>query len=340
MLLDVFNDDAFHYTQLVQVVNDIPYQPTRIRSLGLFNEEGVSTLTVAVEKDRDIIRLVPTAPRGAPAQVKNLERRDIRNFSGVHMPQRVQLLADEVQGLRAVGKQTEVEVAMTRLKKKMAVARRDLDVTIEHQRIGAVKGVVMDSDGTTVLWNYFTEFGLTRQTLDMALDNSATKVFIKNTDIKRKIEDKLGGVMFTGVRVFCSQQFFDALIGHDAVKDSYFADQQAKALRGDNRKGFAIGDVTYEEYRGQIGDIKFIPDGCAFAVPEGVPDLFTTYYMPPNMIGLVNTDGVPYYTSMERLPHDAGFDVLTQSNPLHICNRPNAIITLGMDAASLTAAGY
>ena len=68
---------------------------------------------------------------------------------------------------------------MDRLMRKAAVARRDLDLTIEHQRIGAVKGIVMDADGTTPLLNLFTEFGVTQEVYDMQLDVDATKVHQK-----------------------------------------------------------------------------------------------------------------------------------------------------------------
>lgn len=337
MLLDVFNGDAFHHTSLVQAVNLIPYVPTRLRDLRLFNDVGIDTVTAMIEMDGDVLRLVPNRPRGAPGQVETIGRRNARPFMTGHLPQRVQLFADEVQGLRAFGKQTETEVAMARLTKKMVTARRNLDLTIEHQRIGAVKGVIMDSDGSTPLLDLYAAFNVSRQTLDMDLTNSATKIFLKNTAILRMIEDKLGGVTMSGVRVFCSSGFFDAYTGHDAIKENYLRQEAAK-LREDNRKGFSIGEFTFEEYRGQINGIKFIPDNCAIAVPEGVPDLFTTYYAPPNMMGLVNTEGVPFYASIEKLPHDAGLDVLTQSNPLHICNRPNSVVWLGVEQADLDAA--
>lgn len=334
MMLDVFNSDAFHLTNLVQAINTLPYVPTMIRDRGLFAQQGVTTTTVMVEMQGDVLALVPTAPRGAPGKPITTGRRNVRPFSTVHLPQTVQLMADEVQGLRAFGSETEEELATAQLNRKLAIARRNLDLTIEFQRIGAIKGKVIDADGTTVLLNLFTEFGVTQQTLDMALDVDATKVFMKNVTVTRMVEDELGGVTMTGALVLCSSGFFDALVSHPATEES-FKYQEAAKLREDNRRGFRLGENTYVEYRGSVGGTNFIEPNCAYAIPEGVPELFTTYYAPAPYMDTVNTQGLPYYASLEFMDHNVGIHVQTQSNPLHLCSRPRAIIKLGKNAAAL-----
>jgi hypothetical protein len=42
----------------------------------------------------------------------------------------------------------------------------------------------------------------------------------------------------------------------------------------------------------------------------------------------VNTIGLPYYAKQERIPFDKGVQLELQSNPLHICTKPRAIIKL------------
>ena len=126
MMLDVFKSDAFHFTKLVAAINLIPYVPTRLGSLGLFSQEGVSTLTVAIEMQNNVLTLVPTAARGTSGAVKTLQPRNVRDFRTSHLPQRVAIMADEVMGLRAFGSETEEEVAMRRLTAKAAVARRKM----------------------------------------------------------------------------------------------------------------------------------------------------------------------------------------------------------------------
>ena len=47
--LDVFNGDAFSVVSLTATANRLPYVPGQIGRLGLFEEEGVDTLTILIE---------------------------------------------------------------------------------------------------------------------------------------------------------------------------------------------------------------------------------------------------------------------------------------------------
>ena len=60
--------------------------------------------------------------------------------------------------------------------KKLALSAFDLDATLEFLRIGALKGIILDADGSTVIFNLFTEFGVVQQTVDMNLDAGTTNV--------------------------------------------------------------------------------------------------------------------------------------------------------------------
>jgi hypothetical protein len=327
MLLDVFRADAFNFTRLVAAINKIPYVPTRLGDLGLFNEQGVNTLSVAIELRDGALSLVPAAARGAPGPAKNLQRRVIKDFRMTHLPQQVAVMADEVQGLRAFGSENETETAMNYLTQKLVVARRDLDLTHEWQRMGALKGQVLDADGTTVLYDYFTEFGLTPLTQTIALSVSTTKTLQSITQMKRSVENKLGGVQMSGLRVLCSDEFFDALTGNAAVQTAYQF-QMSQFLRDDNRQGFEFGGVIWENYRGTVNGTRFIAANKAYAIPLGVPDLFNTYYAPAPYIETVGTIGLPFYVKPEDMDYGVGINYQVQSNPLHICTRPDCVVQL------------
>lgn len=326
MMLDVFKGDAFSYTELVAGINLIPFTPTRLGKMGLFKEEGVSTLTVAIEMQNGVLTLVPTAPRGSRGVSKDQEKRTIRDFRTSHLPQTVTVLADEVQGLRAFGKTNEVETAKKFLMKKTAVARRDLDLTHEYQRLGALKGIVLDADGSTI-YNYFTEFGVAQQVLDMNLDSTATIVRDKCHAIHRLVEDTLGGVAFEYIHALSSPTFFDALCSHVSVRDTFLG-VDGKMLRRTARMQFEFGDIVFEEYRGTIGGTPMIAAGDAYAFPVGVPDLFKTLYAPANYEDTVNTEGLPFYMRGKDMDFNIGIEYQIQSNPLHMNTRPNSSIRL------------
>lgn len=329
MLLNVFKDDAFHFMQLTSAVNKLPYVPTRLGTLGWFETEGIWQPNAAIELQDNVLTLVANKPRGAPGAVKGLGKRTMKYLQPAHLPQVFSVMADEIANLRAFGKETEVEVASRFLAKKMAVCRRDSDVTIEWGRMGAVKGIVYDADGTTVIHNLFTEFGVAQTTDSWALSNNATKVQQKFTALKRLVEDKIGGTMMTGIRVLASAEWFDALVGHPEFKDAWRLWNQSANLRDDLRGGFqAMPGVIVEEYRGQVGAQRFVGANKAYAVPEGVPGLFKTLYAPANYTDAVNTEGLPFYAKFKEMDFDKGLEGEVQSNPLHYCTRPDAIVEL------------
>lgn len=327
MMLNIFGSSAFEFTKLVAAINLIPHVPTRLGQMGLFRAEGVDTLTVAIEMENNVLTLVPTAARGAPGVVKGVERRNIRDFRTVHLPQRAAIMADEVSGLRAFGSESEEELAMGRLNKKMVVARRDLDITHEYQRMGALRGIVLDADGSTI-YNFGTEFGVTPGAANIALSNTATKVLQEVISLKGTVEDVLGGVAYTGMHALCSKEFFAALTSHPAVTETYKY-QMSNVLREDRRyTGFEFGGVFWEEYRGSVGGTRFIGANKALLIPLGVPDMFMSYFSPAPYMETVNTIGLPFYMKAKNMDYDTGVEWQVQSNPLHINTRANAVLEL------------
>lgn len=328
MHMDIFNNDAFSVTNLTLAIQNVPHQPQRLSELRLFSEEGIPTTSVSLESMGSTISLVPAASRGAPGRPMTNDKRTLRAMSTIHLPQRATIVADEVQNLRAFGSESEVETAQNLMNRKLAKMRRDLDTTIEWQRMGAIKGQILDADGTTVLEDLYNTFGVTQTTHNMVLGNTSTKVLQKVVEAKRKMEAELGGLMYTGLRAICSASFFDALVTHPAAEKAFDRWMNGEFLRTDLRGGFYFAGVYWEEYRGRVGAQSFVEDGVAYLIPEGVADLFVTYFAPADYMETVNTNGVPYYAKQEPMPFNKGIMVEAQSNPLSICTRPAVPVKL------------
>ena len=328
MHMDIFNDDAFSVVSLTKAIEDTPFVPGRVGQLGIFSEEGVSTTSISIEKVGSTVSLVPAASRGSSGRPMGNDKRQMLPFTATHLPQRASILADEVQNLRAFGSESEVETAQRLMNRKLAKMRRDLDTTIEYQRIGAIKGSILDSDGATELLNLHTAFGTSVTSHSLVLGTAGTLVRNKVIEARRKMEAALGGLTYSGARVLCSASFFDALVGHAKVEAAFESYMNGEFLREDQRGGFYFAGVLWEEYRGQVGATKFIADGEAWMVPEGVPDLFVTNYAPADYLETVNTLGQAYYAKQEPKDFGKGIDVETQSNPIHICTRPAVPVKL------------
>jgi len=326
--IGIFEDDAFSVSSLTTAINEQEYLPGRISSMGLFEEEGVTTLTIQIEKDGDTLALVPAGERGTSGLVVGGSKRVLIPFNTVHLPQRFSIKADEIQGIRAFGTQGELQAVQDVVNKRLAKARRQLDVTHEFQRMGAIKGQVLDADGSTVLLDIYARFGVQRQSMSMEFANPETLVQVKCVEALDMQEDALGSVTSSGSRGLCGKTFWSKLIAHSSVVDTYKATLQAAALRGDGRESFDFGGVTWERYRGKVAGVAFIADDEAQLVPEGVPELFKSAFAPADYMETVNTLGIPYYSKMELMPFGKGVDGEAQSNPLHLCTRPRAVIRL------------
>lgn len=332
-VLDIFKSDAFGLQTLTDAILKLPHQPTRIFELGLFRSGGITTTSVVLEEKDGQLSLIATSPRGGPGSVIGRNPRTARAFVVPHLERESTIYADEVQGVRLFGSENQAEAVQTVVNERLMELRKMHDVTLEYHRIGAIKGNILDADGTTVLFNLFTEFNVVQQTHDFVFSVPATDVRNQSVAAARKVEAELGGVPYRNLRAFCSAGFFDALVAHETVKDA-FRYQEGRVLGQDLRYvGFQFGGIIWEEYRGSVigsdGLAKpFIPANEAVLFPEG-PDIYRTHFAPADFIETVNTIGLPLYAKTvidEQLQRWA--KVHTQSNPLSLCLRPRAVIKL------------
>ena len=326
--LDIFNNDAFTVTNLTRTLVDLPRVPTRIGELGLFEEGGITTTSMMIEREGQSLKLVPAATRGSSGEPVTLKPRSLISANAIHLPQRGSVLADEIQGVRAFGSETEVDAVSAIVAKKLTKMKRQLDLTLEYQRIGAIKGKIMDADGTTELLNVYTAFGMTQVTQSFTLGTTTTSVRKKIIDLRRLVQAALGGLSYQRVHVLCSASFFDALVEHASVQKAFELYQQTSIAREIQGTTFEMGGMVFEEYIGGVGALDFIAAGEAYAFPLGVPGLFTTDFAPADYMETVNTSGLPYYAKQEPMRMNKGVEMESQSNPITLCTRPEAVFKL------------
>lgn len=324
-MLDIFRTDAFSLASLTDAILKAPYKPGRIGALGLFRERGISTTTVVVEEKNGRLSLIQTSPRGGPGSTIGAEKRTARSFVVPHLQRESTILADEVQNVRAFGSEDQAQGVQAVVNERLADLRAMHEVTLEHMRAGAVQGLVLDADGSTLL-NLFTSFGVSQSEADFDLAGDVRSQIVA---AQRTIEGKLGAEVVSGYRAFCGDDFFDLLVEADSIKES-LKYQESALLRGDLRRGFEYGGVTFENYRGSLGGTPFFPTDEAFIFPEGT-SIFATYFAPADFVETVNTVGLPIYAKQAV---DDEFQryvkLLTQSNPLALCLRPDAVVKVSL----------
>lgn len=329
-MLDIFGQNAFSVLSLTDAINQVPFTPGRAGAVVDWAERGVMTLSIAIEEKSGALQLINPTPRGGPGETRGKDKRTVRQLSVPHYQIDDTIMADEVQGVRAFGQENMVQTVQGLVNDRMQEhVRESFDPTLEYQRVGALKGTILNGDGTT-LYNLFTEFNVSQITAkNFNFDPSSSNGSIRTTcaGVVRDIAGELGAAMFSSIHAFCGDEFWDDLIASKEVRETYLQQAEARELRGGSAYGVLnYGGITFENYRGSVGGSPFFnEDECRF-FPVGVPGLFRTVYAPADYIETVNTMGLPRYAKQTRMKNDKGVELEMQSNALSYCTRPRVLI--------------
>lgn len=173
----------------------------------------------------------------------------------------------------------------------------------------APRGTMRTSYGDTV--NYYTEFGVARQSIPFDLAGTADPREDARALLKAVREGSRGATgSVRQVVVLCGGEFFTALLKNpfvtDAVKYVQLAGGQSLAtLLGVNTEdprfagiegsypsislwGLTFIDVSYAGMDVNGSFVPFIADDEAVALPIGLTNLAKTYYAPANLFSAVN----------------------------------------------------
>ena len=325
-----FENPAFSMSALTAAINILPNNYGLMDSMGLFPSKPVRFRSVVVEEKNGILTLLPTMPVGSPGTVGKRGKRKLRSFAIPHIPHDDVVLPEEVQGIRAFGSESELQTVASVMAEHLQTMRNKHAITLEHLRMGALKGIILDADGSE-LYNLFDLFDITPKVVNFQLGAAGTDIKKKCLDLKRYLEKNLKGERMNGVHCLVSEEFFDAFTSHEKVVAAYDRWQDSFALRSDMRSGFTFAGITFEEYAGEASDgddnvHRFIEAGEGHAFPLGTVDTFATYFSPADFNETANTLGQPLYAKQEPRKFERGTDIHTQSNPLPMCHRPAVLV--------------
>lgn len=330
--LDVFKGEGFSLRSMTAAINTRPFVPGRIGAMGLFRQFGITTTTAQIEVKDGVLYLIEARPRGAPAKRNEDEGRKLVPINAVHLPVEDRLHADEVQNIRAFGTDTQMETINAKVMEKLGTIRQSFEATLEYHRMGAINGVILDADGNKVLYNLYDVFGVEKlPTVFFNLSESdpeAGSLRTKSHVLQRSIEDELGAIPYGGIHAFVGSEFMDLIVSHAETIKAWERWQDGQALRESYaRRTFFYAGIMYEEYRGKVGSIDYIPADEARFFPTGAPGLFDVAFAPANYLSTVNTNGLPFYAKQTVDPKDRWVDIDAQSNPVHYCTRPRVLVT-------------
>lgn len=360
MMLDIFGTNpAFSLTSLTGTLQRVPFTPGRIGELTLYNERLLNTTTALIEIQNNRLAFVPSAPRGGVPAVDVQDRREVIPFLVPHFPLSASLYADEIQGVRRFGSENELEAISQKVSERLTSMGRRHDVTLEYLRLGGVKGLVITRTNRDTglpevaidlrqafnlpakplppvppqTYNYDLDWpivmpaGMTADDFIVAAGYQALTQLV--LDMVRLIADRLGAQSFSYVHGVAGRVFFDALLKHPEIRETYLNYPAASTLR-DPAWGRQIRfrEIVVEEYRGQVGPVKFVDDEYCHFFPVGVPDLFVEAYAPADYMETVNTIAETRYAKQEIMQFNKGILFETQQNVLPLCTIPDSLLTV------------
>lgn len=339
MVWDIFSQDAFSLVSMTNAIDKVPYVPQTLGMMNVFRSNPVATETVWVDRREGLLTLIPTSPRGAPPASYTPTRATAYNFNTVRLAKQSTVTANQVQNIRAFGTESRMQAVQELVGRQMVELRRDMELTHEFHRLGAVNGIVLDSDGVTELVNWYTVFGITPPTeIDFDLDNAAPVAGALRDQcrtVRRAMVRASGGLMseMTPIVAVCGDAFWDDLTNHVEVRDIY-SQWEARIdmlTRGDVFQTFRFGDIEWMNYRstddgGASPQVGVPTDKCRF-FPRS-PDVFEVAWSPGEALSQVNTPGRPIYAEQNVDPSHSEpryVNIEVSSYPLFICRRPEVL---------------
>ena len=335
---DIFNNSAFSATSLTGYVNRRPYKPEFLgdldRRFGLFTQMPSRTEDIFVERKNGTLTLIPTTERGTDPFKRQKNKRDVTSFRTVRLAQESQIQAREIQGIRAEGRENELKSVQQEVSMRMDELMDDLELTKEYHRLGALQGLVLDADGTSVIEDFYDKFDIVRPAaFNLELNVATTQVRNRIDDLRRQMMVASKGAITnrTPVHALAGNALYDALKTHPNVEKFYLNWTAAQELRNDGEAygTFFFGGVFWHNYRGtdQASPLAIAPNEAKL-FPVGAREMFKVAYAPSESYDQVNTLGQPFYASVyPDLKKKHYIDVEVMSYPLFMCQRPEALLT-------------
>lgn len=333
-VMNIFDQDAFGAVEFnEEVVQRIDFKPQLLGSLNLFSPIYSRSRTIALANKDGALALIPTSTIGAPPVELIPQGANVRPFRTLRLAKGSTIYAEELQGVYALPMEQAYREVQSEVADRTARIIDDMELTWEHMRLGAIQGVVYDADNSTVVTDWYAEWGITKPTeINFALGTASTDVRKKCRDVKRTMQKASRGVWTPNTRVgaLVGDNFFDDLLSHASIKETRLNTDRAALL--ENIEGYSsieIEGITFINYRGT-------DDGTALAIgtdqakffPIGARGAFQVGFAPAEFFPFVNQRGQDRYgLIIPDRDRDAWRRVEIYSYPLFICTRPDMLLS-------------
>ena len=330
-------------------INLIPNQWGLTQRLGLFVPKYGTQKTIMIARTTEADHLMVDRNWDERNPTISGGQKDWLTLPIPHYPVDDAILPNDIDGVidfdSLVQGGLQLETVEKKRVEKMNRIRRAHATLLEMARLQVLKNGTVYAPNGTVNINYYTEYGVSRQTIGLDLASTTVRPQVGIEKAIAALQDGLQtGEIVTGFVALCSPTFFAALTSNAFVQEQYLyfarGGQQDGLTIGrltagaplDGRyRTFDYGGVLWIEVRGSVAGVPYVEEDEAYMFPLGTEN-FETHFAPANRLSTVNTTALESYYFEYINTKDDIIELMTETNFLNVLRRPDQVITLSVDA--------
>ena len=321
--------------QLVDRTNDVVLLPqnwTLMNDSGLWQEEFLSTSTITFEERNGSLSIVKDQIRGSKPQTTSNDLRKLHSYSTTHHPFLDALYPQDIEGKTRPGSMgTQLDTKDAALLRKLEKARKSFDRTLNFARFRTLAAGQAWAPNGTVVENFYTAMGKTRNNVSFALGTGTTDIIAKCEEIISGFQAAATeGQVINRVVAYCSPGFFTGLINHAKVQAAYnlYAAVAPQQISRDRAGGMALyrrfvfSNIEFIEVSQSIDGTPLVDTNKAVFVADDGDGSFVTYYSPAARFGYVNTVAESMYAWTFEDPRMTEITIECEMNVLKVLRNP------------------
>lgn len=342
--LDILRNDAFSVVSLRRLVDNLPFVPTMLGQMGLFNPQPVRTREIILYEEDGNVHLIPTTEIGSPDVHQIRDQGRARLLRTKRLAKMDTVRAGELIGIAdtAIPETIRLRTAQELTAKRLSKLKSDLEATKELHRLGALQGKLVDADGTTVIYNYFDEYGISQPpTISVnysTLSEDEIAMFFQENVIvpmELTLKDRVPNGVQVGALV--GDYHWGRLMRHPGFRKLWELKALTQATAVDplfapnNWRTIDFAGIRWINYRGSTsGDIA-VPTADAIFFPMNARDVFDVYWAPGETLLDITSPGLPEYVYLQpdvRTAMPEKLDIFLRCYPLYACIFPKCLIRM------------
>ncbi|WP_319405142.1 major capsid protein [uncultured Desulfosarcina sp.] len=329
-------DDLFRVRTLTQAVNAIPASNRKIYNrIFTGKERGQTSDLMAFDVITGSEGILKTISVMAPATVDDKTSRKTVTLKAPRLSNKRFIHVAELNSIRAMG-----EIGVETMKRRIAIELKDMrnkhDRTLEFWAVGALKGMIYDSDLSSVLVDYNVDGSFHPVLTGNSLwTDPASNPITTLRAWKKQIEDNIGTTVLEWV-AFLGSQVMGALLEHSGVL-AYLIDDKGSEIAENGRISRLAGIELIEcnhSFRDESDVLHRLIDPDSFLLVGVCDDLVEVMIAPvvdddaPFGVGNVNEKNMPqlFFSKSWKKKDPSGRWIKCESRPLPVLRRPGGVI--------------